>query len=312
MNSRRSFVKQSLLGGIAVGGFGFIPSEAFAKNEMVKITILHTNDVHSRIEPFPDNDPKYPDLGGVARRAALIKKIRNEERNVLLLDAGDVFQGTPYFNKFGGELEMKLMSRMNYDACAIGNHDFDNGVDGLSSQLIHANFPFVCANYDFSKTSLHGKTIPYKIFNKQGIKIGVFGLGIELEGLVDKRMYGNTIYIDAFEKAQTVSKHLKREERCDLIICLSHLGFKYEGKKLSDLIIAKYTKNIDLIIGGHTHTFLSEPVRIKNQEGEETLVCQAGWAGVNLGRIDYYFERKTKIKKAEGLSIKVSKNAIAI
>lgn len=311
-NSRREFLKKTLIGGAGMMALNAIPNDVFAKSEMVKITILHTNDVHSHIDPFPDNDPKFAGLGGVVRRAALIKKIRSEEKNVLLLDAGDIFQGTPYFNMYGGELEFKLMSMMNYDASTIGNHDFDNGLEGLVKQLPHANFPFINCNYDFSDTPMNGKTIPYKIFVKDDIKIGVFGLGIELEGLVDKRMSGNTRYLDPLAKAAEVTHLLKNEKKCDLIICLSHLGYKYENKKISDMEFAKHSKNIDVIIGAHTHTFLNTPVSVKNLDDKEVLVTQVGWAGIRLGRIDYVFQKKSKKKIAEGYSIKISKKSIAI
>ena len=226
-----------------------------------QITILHTNDVHSHIDPFPVDDPRNPNMGGVARRASLIETIRQENPNVLLLDAGDIFQGTPYFNYYGGELEFKLMSMMRYDASAIGNHDFDNGVDGLAAQMPHATFEFVSANYDFKNTSMNGFVKPFKIFNKDGIKIGVFGLGIELQGLVDKKMYKETVYNNPIETAQDMTRLLKKEQKCDLIICLSHLGYQYknEENKISDLKLASQTQDIDLIIGGHTHTFLDKP-----------------------------------------------------
>jgi 5'-nucleotidase len=311
-NSRRDFLKKTAFAGAGFLAFNAIPNEALAKTEMVKITILHTNDVHSHIDPFPDNDPKYAGLGGVTRRAALIKKIRSEEKNVLLLDIGDVFQGTPYFNMYGGELELKLMSMMQYDASTIGNHDFDNGLDGLVKQLPNANFPFITCNYDFSDTPMAGKTIPLKIFMKDDIKIGVFGLGIELDGLVDKKMYGNTKYIDPLVKAAEATHFLKNEEKCDLIICISHLGYKYENKKVSDVILAKQSKNIDIILGAHTHTFLDTPVPYKNSDGKEVLVAQVGWAGIRLGRVDYIFEKKSKKKAVEGYSIKILNKSIVI
>jgi 5'-nucleotidase len=213
---------------------------------------------------------------------------------------------------YGGELEFKLMSMMKYDASTIGNHDFDNGLDGLVSQLPHAGFPFINSNYDFSDTPMAGRTIPHKIFNMEGIRVGVFGLGIELKGLVDKKMYGNTRYLDPVEKAAEASHHLKKEEKCDLVICLSHLGFKYENKKISDVELAKRSKNIDLILGGHTHTFLDKPLSFKNSDDKEVLVAQAGWAGIRLGRIDYVFERGSSKKAAEGHTIKISKKSIAI
>lgn len=312
MTSRRDFIKKSLAGGAALLGLG-IPLKAFARKEdIIRITILHTNDTHSRIDPFPDNDPKYPGMGGTARRAAVIKKIRSEEENVLLLDSGDFFQGTPYFNLYGGELELKLMSQMGYDAATIGNHDFDNGVDGLAKQLVHASFPLLSANYDFSGTSLEGKTIPYKIFNKGGVKIGVFGLGIELEGLVDKKLYGKTVYLDPIEKAAEISHLLKQEKKCDLIICLSHLGDRYENNKVSDVVLAKKSKCIDLILGGHTHRFMDKPLTVKNSDDKDVLISQVGFAGIRLGRIDYFFELKTKKKSLETATIKISKKSIGV
>ncbi len=303
IKNRREFLKNSVYGTLGVAGMAMLPQDVFAKKEVVKIVILHTNDVHSHIDPFPANDPKYGGLGGVARRAALVQEIRSKEPNVLLIDAGDIYQGTPYFNKFGGELELKLMSKMGYDASAIGNHDFDNGIQGIVKQLPNATFPLLCANYDFSDTALNGKTEAYKIFVKDGIRIGVFGIGIELDGLVDKRMYENTRYLNPLEKAAEMSILLKHEKKCDIVICLSHLGFSYENKKISDVVLAKESKNIDLIIGGHTHTFLDKPVEYSNREGKKVCVAQVGWAGIKLGKITYFVERSSKKKHVEGTSM---------
>lgn len=277
------------------------------KSDIKQITILHTNDVHSHIDPFPMDDPRNPNMGGVSRRASLIENIRKENPNVLLLDAGDIFQGTPYFNYYGGELEFKLMSMMKYDLSTIGNHDFDNGVDGLAAQMPHATFEFVSANYDFKNTTMDGFVKPFKIFNKDGIKIGVFGLGIELKGLVDKIMSKETVYNDPLETAQEMVRILKKENKCDLVICLSHLGYKYskeDSGKICDLKLAELTKDIDLIIGGHTHTFLDRPTIVKNLDGKEVLVNQVGCYGINLGRIDFYFDNH-KSKSSVGKSIVV-------
>ncbi|MEO8149507.1 MAG: metallophosphatase [Bacteroidia bacterium] len=295
MSNRRNFLKQISAASV-LAGLGTFPIDAFAKKNIVKITVLHTNDVHSHIDPFPDNDPKFAGMGGVPQRAAIINQIRNEERNVLLLDAGDIFQGTPYFNIYGGELEMKLMSQMGYDASTIGNHDFDNGMDGLLKQLPHANFPLINCNYDFSETVLNGKTIPYKVFDRDGIRIGVFGIGIELAGLVDSRLFGKTVYLDPMVKAAEYAHHLKHNEKCDLVICLSHLGYQYPDTKVSDVILAKKSANIDLIIGGHTHTFIDTPYSCFNREGKQVLVAQVGWAGIKLGRIDFYVEKTLRKK----------------
>ncbi|MNQ29129.1 Trifunctional nucleotide phosphoesterase protein YfkN precursor [compost metagenome] len=266
---------------------------SFESNDIKHLTVLHTNDVHSHIDPFPADDPRNPNKGGVSRRAALIETIRRENPNVLLLDAGDIFQGTPYFNYYGGELEFKLMSMMKYDASTIGNHDFDNGLDGLYAQLPHASFDFINSNYDFKNTVMDGHVKPYKIFNKNGIKVGVFGVGIELQGLVDKKLYLETVYNNPVEVAQDMTKLLKQEQKCDLVICLSHLGYKYkdDATKISDLTFAAQTQDIDLIIGGHTHTFLDKPTVVKNKDGKDVLVNQVGCYGINLGRIDFYFDK---------------------
>lgn len=310
MSSRRSFVKTAL-GGLAFVGLQSIPFDLFASGEMIKLTVLHTNDVHSRLDPFPMNDPKWPGLGGVARRAAVIERIRKEEEHVLLLDAGDIFQGTPYFNLYGGEVEFKVMSKMGYDAATLGNHDFDNGMDGLVAQLPNMNFPFLNVNYDFTGTLLEGKIENYKIFKKGKLKIGVFGVGIELKGLVDPKMYGKINYNDPVVSAQRTATLLKNEKGCDLVICLSHLGYKYSDAKVSDEVLASSTEHIDLIIGGHTHTFLDHPVSRMNKGGKEVMIAQVGWAGIKLGRIDFYFDVNQRKRKSISSTVKISENTIA-
>jgi len=292
---RRTFIKNTAATSALVTLSG-VSLSSFTTVKERKITILHTNDVHSHIDPFPENHPKNPAMGGVARRASLIEQIRKEETNVLLLDAGDIFQGTPYFNYYGGELEFKLMSMMKYDLATMGNHDFDNGIDGFYAQLPNANFEFVSANYDFKNTVLNGIVKPYKTFIKDGIKIGVFGLGVQLEGLVDKKLYKETVYNNPIEVATDISKTLKETEKCDLIICLSHLGFDYknEPQKPSDIKLAEVTQDIDLIIGGHTHTFLDKPIIKKNQVGKQVVINQVGAYGINLGRIDFYLSDDSK------------------
>jgi len=292
---RRDFIQKTAASS-AILALPSLPLMSFGKPEIKHLTILHTNDVHSHIDPFPADDSRNPNKGGISRRASLIESIRSENPNVLLLDAGDIFQGTPYFNYYGGELEFKLMSMLNYDLATMGNHDFDNGIDGFYAQLPHAKFDFVSANYDFKNTILNEIVKPYKVFNKGEIKIGVFGLGIELEGLVDKKMYKETVYKNPIETAEEITRILKQEQKCDLIICLSHLGYNYKNEpdKISDLNLAKKTKDIDLIIGGHTHTFLDKPTIVMNKMGEQTLVNQVGAYGINLGRIDFYFDYNKK------------------
>ncbi len=291
---RRSFLKYSLNGSILIASSQF-PLRALANDPAItKISILHTNDVHSRIDPFPMDGSRNEGLGGAAKRMAMIEQIRAKEKNVLLLDCGDIFQGTPYFNFFGGELEFKLMSKMQYDAATIGNHDFDAGIDGLDRQLKHANFSFINSNYDLRNTVLNGKVKPYKVMEVDGIKIGLFGLGIELKGLVPPTLYKETVYLDPIAKANEYATLLKKDLKCDYVICLSHLGYKYNGEKISDVTVAQNTKNIDLILGGHTHTFMRVADKRRNIEGQQVIINQAGWAGIMLGQIDVYFEKNKK------------------
>lgn len=300
--NRQQFLKTIGGGSLALT---LAPNLLFATNQTSailpaerKLTILHTNDQHSRIEPFDASYTRNPNQGGFARRAALIQKIRSEESNVLLLDSGDTFQGTPYFNFFGGEVEFKLMSMMGYDASTMGNHDFDNGLEGFKKVQPNAKFPFICSNYDFKNTLLEGQTVPYKTFNKNGIKVGIFGVGIQLAGLVGKKSYGETEYLDPVEIAQQYSEFLRNEKKCDLVICLSHIGYDYKDApdKISDKILASKTEGIDLILGGHTHTFLPEPQTFLNRAGKNVLVNQVGWAGLLLGKLDFYFDKDKKVK----------------
>jgi len=240
---RREFIKNTAASSALLTLTGLSLS-SFKSEDVKHITILHTNDVHSYIDPFPPNHPKNPNMGGVARRAAIIETIRKENPNVLLVDAGDIFQGTPYFNYYGGELEFKLMNMMGYEIATIGNHDFDNGIDGLLAQMPNANFDFVSSNYDFKNTVLDGHVKPYKITYVDGVKIGVFGLGVELQGLVDKKNCKETVYNDPIESATDMARILKHEQKCDMVICLSHIGFNYkdEPNKVCDLILAKKQK----------------------------------------------------------------------
>ena len=287
MNSRRSFIKKA---GLGIAITSIVPLDLFSFNkDIVKISILHTNDIHSHIDPFVSGRNKG--LGGLVQLSSLVNKIKSEEKNVLLLDSGDIFQGTPYFNKFGGELEFKLMSKIGYDCSTMGNHDFDNGLNGFDEQLIHTNFPFICTNYDFKNTILEGKTKNHAIFHKEGVKIGVIGLGIELKGLVDPRLYKNVKYLDPIEAGNKMAKYLKHDQNCDIVICLSHLGFKYKGDKVSDQVLAKETSNIDVILGGHTHTFLKKPINLKNKNGENVLINQVGFGAIKLGKIDIFISK---------------------
>lgn len=300
-SNRRQFLK--LLGTTAV--IGSVAPEVFARSTSTSLTILHTNDVHSRLDPFPMDGSRNAGKGGVARRATLIKKIRQEQENVLLFDAGDIFQGTPYFNLYKGEPEILAMNRLGYDAGTIGNHDFDGGIDNMVTQFGKASFPVLIANYDFTNTVMDGKTMPYKLFEKDGVRVGVFGLGIQPAGLIPKDAYKETKYLDPVEIGNDIAAQLRSAKKCDYVICLSHLGFKYTNEPtVSDNVLAAKTRNIDLIIGGHTHTFLDAPVAVNNLDGQPVWINQVGFAGINLGRIDLAFE-KGKAVSSTGKSVEV-------
>jgi len=307
MLNRKKFIQNAAL---TAGAFFAGPSiiKAGEYFSPLKLTILHTNDTHSRLEPFPMDGGRNQGLGGIAGRAKLINDIREEEENVLLFDAGDIFQGTPYFNIYKGEPEIKAMSAMKYDATAIGNHDFDAGMENLATQLTkHANFPMLVSNYDFTGTPMENKTQPYKIFKKGKLKIGVFGVGIQGRGLIPDNLFGATKYLDPVQKANEMADKLKRNEGCDMIVCLSHLGNLYkESNDVSDEVLAKETESIDLIIGGHTHTFLDNPIVYKNKKGDDTVVNQVGFAGIILGRLDFEFSKFSGKRLAKNHNISVS------
>ena len=291
--NRKSFLKYSGAG-LALATAGLLPKYAFASDkeeDNLILTVLSTNDMHSRIDPFPKDDKRYPGMGGMAQRASLVRAIRNEGNSVLLLDSGDIFQGTPYYNMYKGELELKLMNMMNYDASTLGNHEFDDGLSNLKKQLPHAKFPFICSNYDLSKTELKDLTIPHKIITRGKLKIGIYGLGIEPKGLIARKNYGDLIFNDPLEVAREKESLLKKEG-CHLIIALSHLGYQYKSQKISDVKVAELTKFTDLILGGHTHTFLDQATEIKNQNNQNVIVSQSGWGGINLGRTDFVFEKR--------------------
>lgn len=289
---RRKFIQQtSLLAGAAL----VEPTLMSAKKDAsTKLVILHTNDTHSNIEPFSSAHPKFPNLGGVAKRATLINQIRSEEANVLLLDAGDIFQGTPYFNKYKGVLEMKVMNEMKYDVVTLGNHDFDIGISGYVQAKKHAAFKVVNCNYQLDKTALKELVTPHTVIKRGGLKIGIVGVGIDLNGLIASEVAQQIPYLDPIDAVQK-EVTLLRSKGCDYIICLSHLGFDYPNEnKVSDKVLAQNTTGIDLIIGGHTHTFLGSAIAVKNKSGENTLINQVGYAGLFLGRIDVTFQKGIK------------------
>ena len=295
MISRRIFIR-NMASGVTGLSLGALPLDLLASTDHTTISILHTNDMHCHIEPFTGNNERYSNKGGLARISQMAKLQRAKNPNTLLLDAGDMFQGTPYFNYYKGELMLKVMSAAGYDAGTIGNHEFDNGLKGILDPLPNAQFPLINSNYGFSDTILDGKFPAYKVFKRSGIKIGIYGVGIELDGLVGSKNYGNTVYNDPVAVALKMEQFLRNDKKCDLVICLSHLGLRYRSKKVSDLVLAEETTTTDLIIGGHTHTFLEKPIEKKNKAGMPVIVNQAWWGGMVVGKIDFVFERGRKKK----------------
>ena len=242
------------------------------------LTILHTNDTHSQVEPNAN------DLGGYARRMGLIAQERKADRNLLLVDAGDFCQGTPYFNFYHGRVELDAMNRMRYDAATLGNHEFDNGLDTLAAVLKTARFPIVCANYDFTGTAMEGVTQAYAIIRKGGLKIGVFGLGCDPKGIISDKNFEPAKYLNPVSVAQEMADTL-RAQNCDVVICLSHLGTYGKAEEdVCDATVAKHTRGIDVFVGGHTHK-LYDNLRVANLDGDSIPLCQMGKSGVYLGKI---------------------------
>lgn len=286
-----------MLAGTAGLTLGAGPLTAFSREDFIKLTLLHTNDLHSQIEPFDENHPRFAGRAGFARVAQFAQNCRIENPNLLLLDAGDFFQGTPYFNFFGGEMILRMMTEAGYDVGTIGNHEFDNGLSGLLDSLPGAGFPLINSNYDFSGTILNGKFPRFRILNKSGIKVGIYGLGIELTGLVNAKQYGGVKYNDPVAVALKMEKFLSLNQKCDLVVCLSHLGLRYQHNKISDVALAALTSHTDVIIGGHTHSFLEEPLMIKNAKDRMVIVNQAHYGGLVVGRLDFVFERTRRNSK---------------
>ena len=253
-----------------------------------KIVILHTNDTHSRIEPIPHTDKAAPNLGGVVRRMAFLEQVRSENKNVLLFDSGDFLQGTPYFNFFKGDIEVETMNLMNYDAATLGNHEFDYGLEVLEKIARKAKFPIVSSNYNFSDTELVDLFKPYLIFNKDGVRIGVIGINVHPKGLIAAANYQGMHYLPPIETANKLAHQLKHTHKCDLIICLSHLGYE------PDMKMAAETRNINIIVGGHSHTHMKDPDIQKNIDGEDVIVFQTAGRGAFVGRIDVELEKDKK------------------
>lgn len=293
ITSRRRFITTLAA---SAAGVSIFPLSTLASSPETRLVILHTNDTHSRIDPFPDDGGTYANLGGVARRSALVNRIRRENEHVLLLDSGDIFQGTPYFNLYGGELELRTMNDMGYDAATFGNHEFDNGMDGLADVMPVVNFPFISSNYNFSGAPEVVREVvqPMTIRQIGGLRVGLFGLGVDFDRLVLPSLHEGVTYEDPIGVAAEMVQSL-RAAGCDLVVCLSHLGYRYADGKVSDVEVAAATPGLDLILGGHTHTFMEEPAVIQHENERPTVIHQVGFAGIWLGRIDIRFDRSGEI-----------------
>src|SRR5215203_2081538 len=297
MINRRTFLTTSAVFGATLAGFPRDLLNASAAETV--ITILHTNDTHSQIDPLPEND-KNAGKGGVARRATLVKRIRKENPNTLLIDAGDVLQGTPYFNFYKGEVEYKAMSAIGYDVGTLGNHEFDNGVEALAAALKFANFDLVSANYDVKGTVLEERVKRYVVKTVGGIRVGLFGLGVSPVALITPANFKGVTYIDPVIAARDVVKKLREEERCSLVVCMSHLGYVKNGEQ-GDLLVASQVDGIDFIASGHTHTFMDQPVTQTQPCGAKTLIFQVGKSGIYVGRVDFTFRAGKLVASAARL-----------
>lgn len=250
-----------------------------------ELVILHTNDTHSCIVPLNPNlaDTTKASRGGFIRRSVLVEEQRKEHPNLLLLDSGDFSQGSPYYTLFKGDVEVGLMNLMHYDAATIGNHEFDFGVENMARIFSKATFPIVCANYDFKGTPLEGMIKPFVILNKGGIRIGIFGISPQLEGLVMAETCKGVVYKDPIEAANKVADRLRNKEKCDVVICLSHLGWDIDG--IDDTEMTPLTTNIDLILGGHSHSFFKELQYLDDKNGRPVPNDQNGKSGLYVGKI---------------------------
>jgi len=250
------------------------------------LVIIHTNDTHSQLDSFAEGEGYDAGNGGILRRESLIREVRSKEPNVLVFESGDFVQGTPYFNLFKGDADMELMNFLKPDAVTLGNHEFDNGIEALASMLKKAEFPVICTNYDVSQTVLKGLVKPWLIVKRGKLLIGIVGANIHLKGLTLSSNYDGLVYLDPISTVDARAEWLKKKKRCDVVICLSHLGYQYDTNKPDDLKLAEKSRNIDVILGGHTHTYLKEPTLIQNLNGDTVIVNQVGRSGVYMGRLD--------------------------
>lgn len=256
-----------------------------------QLLILHTNDTHSCVIPLNPNlaDTMLAGRGGFLRRAAMIDQMRKEDKELLLLDSGDFSQGSPYYTMFKGDVETELMNIMGYDAATIGNHEFDFGLDNMARLFKKVNFPIVCANYDFTGTVVEGLVKPYVVIKRKGVKIGIFGLSPKLEGLVMASTCAGVKYLNPIKTANDIADKLKNEEKCDVVICLSHLGWDEAG--LNDMEMMAKTRNIDLVLGGHSHSYFQKLNYVRNLDGKEIPNDQNGKHGIFVGKITLNLEK---------------------
>lgn len=266
-----------------------------ASAQQKELYILQTSDTHSRIEPIPAQtaDPAAG-MGGVVRRATFVKDFRNEHPDVLLFDCGDISQGTPYYNLFKGEVEIKAMNLMKYDAMTIGNHEFDFGLENMARLFRMADFPVVCANYEVKGTVLEGIVKPYVVLERSGLRIGVFGISPKLEGLVQADKCEGVVYKDPVATAQQMADLLKEKEHCDVVVSLSHLGIQPgadASEEYDNNLVAK-TRNIDIILGGHTHTNMEQPAVYQNADGKNVPIMHVGKSGVYVGKMKLTLDTK--------------------
>lgn len=263
-----------------------------------EIVILHTNDTHSQVEPNPATSSRNADEGGIVRRAAAIESVKKTASNVILVDAGDFLQGSPYFNFFKGEVEIKMMNKIGYNVGILGNHEFDNGIEPLVRILALAEYPIVCSNYDVSGTALAPYVKKTVILDRDGIKVGFIGLGVDPEGLIAKKNFQGIKYLDPVETANKYAKEL-RNAGCDFVVAITHIGY-FEGKDADDMNdegdrkIAANSTDIDLIIGGHSHTDLKGCVEVLNKKGKPVRITQTGKSGFRLGRVNVEFDQTRK------------------
>lgn len=251
------------------------------------VTILHTNDVHSRIEPISAGAAdEYAGMGGMVRRAGFVKQFRGKHPGALLLDCGDFSQGTPYYNFFKGELEIKMMNLMGYDAVTIGNHEFDFGLENMAKLFRMADFPVVCSNYDVTGTVLEGLVKPYITLVREGVKIGIFGLAPKMEGLVQADKCVGIVYNDPVKVGQEMADLLREKEHCEVVICMSHLGLRSGSPEgASDENLVRKTRGIDAVVGGHSHTFMQKPAVYLNADGKSVPVLHSGKSGIYVGKM---------------------------